>query len=182
MTKLTVPVTNKDHILGNPKAPVTLLEYGDFECPNCGEAFPIVKAVLSLENDKVKLAFRHFPLSQLHSHALPAAFAAEAAGLQNKFWEMHNLLFINQDKLSDKDLLKYAEKLNLNLKKFNDDVNSVLIKEQVHEDFLNGVKSGVNATPTFFINGERFDGAYELNELTSAIERATGDIERPILI
>lgn len=182
MAKLVVPVTGKDHILGNPEASTTLLEYGDFECPNCGEAFPVVKAVLSSEKDKVRLVFRNFPLSEIHPHALPAAFAAEAAGLQNKFWEMHDLFFINQDKLEDKDLLKYAEKLNLDLKKFTADMNSVSVKERVRKDFLNGVRSGVNATPTFFINGERYDGSYEFDGLIEAIEWATGDAGRTAFI
>lgn len=182
MAKLVVPVTGKDHILGNPEASTTLLEYGDFECPNCGEAFPIVKAVLSSEKDKVRFVFRNFPLSEIHPHALPAAFAAEAAGLQSKFWEMHDLLFINQVKLTDKDLLKYAEESNLNLKKFKADANSVPVKERVHGDFLGGIQSGVNATPTFFINGDRYDGSYEFDGLIEAIEWVTGDAGRTAFI
>lgn len=172
MSNLKVPVNDKDHIVGNKNAPVTLLEYGDFECPYCGQAYPIVEKIREIEGDDLKFVFRHFPLSQIHPHALPAAFAAEAAGKQNKFWEMHHLLFENQDALEDSDLIAYADELGLDQEQFIRDMQSPEVEQKVREDFLGGIRSGVNGTPTFFINGIRFEGSYEPEYLLAAIEEA----------
>ena len=115
MSKLIPPVGEHDHIQGNNKALVTLVEYGDYECPYCGHAYPIIKMLKQLEKDKIKFVYRHFPLSQIHPHAQQAAFAAESASQQGKFWDMHDILFENQHALEDRDLLAYAEELHLDL-------------------------------------------------------------------
>ncbi len=172
MTKLTVPVGKHDHIQGSKDAPVTLVEYGDFECPYCGAAYPIVKAITEELKDYLRFVFRNFPLSEIHSHALHAAFAAESAGLQGKFWEMHNMLFEHQDALEDEDLVSYAQQLGLDTKKFAKDFASPQVAKKVREDFMSGVRSGVNGTPTFFINGIRYDGSYEYEPLREALEAA----------
>lgn len=161
MNKLTVPIGDRDHIEGSKNAPVKLVEYGDFDCPNCGEAYHVLKRVKEDSEDKLCLVFRYFPLKQLHKHALDAAYAAEAASRQNKFWEMHDMLFENQDALENEDLQKYAKALNLDMDQFIKDMKSDEVAEKVHEDFMSGVRSGVNGTPTFFINGKRYDGSYD---------------------
>jgi protein-disulfide isomerase len=170
--ELSMPVGVRDHIRGKENAPVTLLEYGDFECPFCMRAYPILKEVEGLEGDRLKVVFRNFPLSEVHSHALKAAYAAEAAGKQGKFWQMHDLLFENQERLEDEDLLGYAKILDLDLSLFEKAMTSELTAKKVNEDFLSGAESGVNGTPTFYINGIRFDGPSEVDSLREAIERA----------
>lgn len=168
--KLTMPVNDSDHIKGKENASVTLVEYGDFECPDCRQAYPIVEEVQRIEADKLRVVFRHFPLSQIHLHALHAAYAAEAAAKQGKFWEMHNLLLENQEALEDQDLLAYAKNLNLDIQQFKKDMISEEIAKKVKDDFMSGVRSGGNGTPTFFINGIRFDGLYEVDSLQKAVE------------
>jgi protein-disulfide isomerase len=172
MKTVTVPMSMKDHITGKKNAPVTLLEYGDFECPYCGQAYPIVERIREIEGDDLRFVFRHFPLTQIHPHALPAALAAEAAGKQKKFWEMHHLFFENQNALEDGDLVAYAEELGLDLGQFVRDMQAPDVRQKVREDFLSGIRSGVNGTPTFFINGFRFDGSFEQEYLLAAIEEA----------
>ena len=171
MSKLTIQPNNKDHIQGNEENSITLVEYGDFECPYCGEAYPIVKEIQKIKGDVLRFVFRNFPLSEMHQYALHAAYAAEAAGKQSKFWEMHDLLFENQENLDDKDLRLYAEELSLDMNKFAKDMDSDDIAKKVQEDIIGGIKSGVNGTPTFFINGVRFDGSYKLDSLLEAIEK-----------
>lgn len=172
MTQLTAPVNKNDHVVGNKNATVTLLEYGDFECPYCGQAYPIVEKIREIEGDDLRFVFRHFPLSQIHPHAFPAALAAEAAGKQKKFWEMHHMLFQNQQALEDSDLVAYAKELDLDRERFVRDMQAPDVGQKVHEDFLSGIRSGVNGTPTFFINGFRFDGSYQPEYLLAAIEEA----------
>jgi protein-disulfide isomerase len=169
MTKLKVAIGKQDHIQGNINAPVKLVEYGDFECPNCGEAYPIVKRIREDMGEKLCLVFRNFPLKELHEYAFAAACAAEAAGKQNKFWEMHDMLFENQDALEDEDLWKYAQALDLDMGKFIKDMKSVETTKRVQEDFMNGVRSGVNGTPTFYINGIRYDGSYDYDTLRNSL-------------
>ena len=171
MSKLTIQPNNKDHIQGNEKSSITLVEYGDFECPYCGEAYPIVKEIQKMKGDVLRFVFRNFPLSEMHQYALHSAYAAEAAGKQDKFWEMHDLLFENQENLDDKDLKLYAEELSLDMNKFAKDMDSDEVAKKVQEDIMGGIKSGVNGTPTFFINGVRFDGSYKLDSLLEAIEK-----------
>jgi protein-disulfide isomerase len=170
--RLAVPVGSTDHIDGRPEAAVTLVEYGDYQCPHCGAAHPIVNRIREVLADRLRFVFRHFPLSQIHPHAFRAAEAAEAAGAQAKFWEMHDMLFENQHALADRDLLRYASALGLDVDRFADDIRSNTFAEKIRQDFLGGVKSGVNGTPTFFINGVRHDGPWDGNSLIEAIERA----------
>lgn len=171
---LTQPVSERDHAQGPATAPVTLVEYGDYECPYCGQAYPIVKQIQERLGDQLRFVFRNFPLSQMHPHAEQAAEAAEAAGAQGKFWQMHDLLYEHQRALDDKRLERYAQTLGLDLEVFNAALSRHSEAQRVREDFRSGVRSGVNGTPTFFINGVRHDGAYDFDLLLAAIERATG--------
>lgn len=171
MTQLKVPIGKRDHIQGDMDAPIKLVEYGDFECPNCAEAYPIVKIIQEDMNNKLCFVFRYFPLKQLHSHALSAAYAAEAAGRQKKFWEMHDMLFEHQDALHDEDLQEYGRTLDLNMVKFIKDMRSAETVKRVQEDFMSGVRSGVNGTPTFYINGLRYDGSYDYEVMLKKLER-----------
>ncbi len=175
MNKLIIPQNNKDHITGNIKGTVTLVEYGDFQCPSCGEAYPIVKEILKRKGDILKFIFRNFPLYQIHTHALHAAYAAESAGKQNKFWEMHDKLLENQEYLEDKDLQQYAKDLSLDINQFTKDMKSDEIAKKVEEDINGAIESGVNATPTFFVNGISFDKSTELDLLLEAIDLANKD-------
>jgi len=175
MSKLIIPQNNKDHITGNIKGTVTLVEYGDFQCPSCGEAYPIVKEILKIKGDTLKFIFRNFPLYQIHTHALHAAYAAESAGKQNKFWEMHDKLLENQEYLGDKDLQQYAKDLSLDINQFTKDMKSDEIAKKVEEDINGAIESGVNATPTFFVNGISFDKSTELDLLLEAIDLANKD-------
>ena len=154
--ELTQPGPN-DHAQGKADAPVTLVEYGDYECPHCGRAFPIVKRLQARLGAPLRFVFRNFPLAEAHPHATAAAEIAEAAALQGKFWEMHTVLFTHQQALEAADLQNYAEKLDLDIDKLAAALQSGAPAERVRADFQSGVRSGVNGTPTFFINGLRFD-------------------------
>ena len=167
--RLVLPIGGRDHMLGPPDAPVTLVEYGDYQCPHCGAAHPVVKTVLRHLGRNVRFAFRHFPLAEIHPNALPAAEAAEAAGAQSKFWEMHDLLFENQDALQHRDLVRYAEALDLDLPRFVAELAEHTWEPRVREDFMTGVRSGVNGTPTFFVNGVRHDGPWDAGSLIEAL-------------
>jgi len=170
---LTVPVTeDRDHIQGPADAAVTLVQYGDYECPYCGAAYPIIKQVQARMGERLRFVFRNFPITTSHPHAEQAAEAAEAAATQGRFWEMHDLLYENQERLRDQDLLGYAETLGLDLDLFDMELAERVHAERVREDFMSGVRSGVNGTPTFYINGVRHDDAYELETLLAALERA----------
>jgi protein-disulfide isomerase len=171
--ELTVPVdVDRDHIQGPADASVTLLEYGDYECPYCGAAYPIVKEVQDRMGDQLRFVFRNFPITTSHPHAEQAAEAAEAAGSQGRFWEMHDTLYENQRRLGDADLRSYAARLGLDLESFERDVAEHVHAPRVREDFMSGVRSGVNGTPTFYINGVRHDDSYELETLLAALEQA----------
>jgi protein-disulfide isomerase len=169
---LTLPVSDdRDHIQGQADAPVTLLEYGDYECPFCGGAYPIIKEVQSRMGDRLRFVFRNFPITTSHPHAEQAAEAAEAAAAQGRFWEMHDLLYEEQKHLDESDLHRYAEQLGLDVGSFDHDLAAHVHAERVREDFMSGVRSGVNGTPTFYINGARHDGGYDLESLLAALER-----------
>ena len=170
--QLTVPIDERDHVFGPPAAPVTLLEYGDYECPFCGAAHPVVKRALQVMGGEARFAYRHFPLTQIHPHAQQAAEAAEAAGAQGRFWEMHDLLFAHQDRLGPSDLVGYAAALGLDLNRFVSELETAVHRRRVREDFLSGVRSGVNGTPTFFVNGVRHNGGFDLESLLAALESA----------
>jgi protein-disulfide isomerase len=172
MSKLTVPVNNKDHMQGSARAPVTLVEYGDYECPYCGEAYYIVKKLQTDMGDQMRFVFRNFPLSQIHPHAVVAALAAEAAGAQGKFWEMHDMIYEHQEDLEEQNLISFAYVLRLDIDQFIHDMNSDEVQQKVHDDFWGGIRSGVNGTPTFFIQGKRHNGSYSYGQLRQAIEAA----------
>jgi protein-disulfide isomerase len=167
--RLAPPVSDRDHVAGPPDAAVTLVEYGDYECPHCGRAYPIVKRVQQRLGERLRFVFRNFPLNEVHPHAERAAEAAEAAGQQGKFWEMHDLLFERQRALDDDSLLAYAEELELDVAAFAAALESGELEERVRGDFMSGVRSGVNGTPTFFIQGKRFDGEWSEEGLMTAL-------------
>ena len=179
MSGLTPPVSDADHRAGPEDAPVTLVEYGDFECPHCGRAHPIVREVRRRMGRRLRFVYRHFPLSQVHPHAVHAAEAAEAAAAQGKFWEMHGALFENQEALEDPDLIRYAQELGLDADRVAKELESDAGAKRVREHFRSGVRSGVNGTPTFFINGERYDGPWGTEEdLLEALAVAAGSETR----
>jgi protein-disulfide isomerase len=169
VSRLTLPVSARDHIQGPSEAPNTLVEYGDYECPHCARAYPIVKAVQRRMGNRLRFVFRNFPLNEAHPHAEAAAETALAAGAQGKFWEMHDTLFEHQEALELDDLLGYAQNLGLDSKRFVHELEKRIFLPQVKEDFSSGVRSGVNGTPTFFVNGARFDGAWDEAGLLEAL-------------
>jgi protein-disulfide isomerase len=169
-SRLVPSVGDRDHAQGSASAPVTLVEYGDYECPHCGRAYPILKAVQRRLGKKLRLVFRNFPLREMHPHAENAAEAAEAAGAQGKFWEMHDALFENQDALGLEDLAAYAVEVEIDSQRFGKELAAHTHAPRVREDFMSGVRSGVNGTPTFFLNGTRYDGSWDEDDLVAAIE------------
>jgi protein-disulfide isomerase len=170
-SKLVLPVADRDHTQGPLNASFALVEYGDYECPYCGEAHPIVKAIQERLGDRLCFAFRNFPLNNAHPHAQHAAEAAEAAGAQGKFWEMHDLLFENQEALEDEDLARYAASLGLDGPRLIAEVLAGTHTARVREDFRAGAREGVNGTPTFFINGVRYDGAPDVEAMVAALQQ-----------
>jgi diadenylate cyclase len=171
---LDTPVGDRDHVRGAATAPVTLVEYGDFECPYCGRMYPVVKELRKRAGDRLRVVFRHFPLDSVHPHARRAAEAAEAAAAQGRFWEMHDLLFENQDNLDDEALRRYAARLGLDMARFEDDLAERRHAPRVREDRLDGERTGVEGTPTFFINGARYEGSLDLEGMLAAVEEAAG--------
>lgn len=171
-TRLTIPIGERDHVLGPADAPVTLVEYGDYECPYCRMAHPIVASILRQMGDTLRFAYHHFPLTRLHPHAEHAAEMAEAAGDRGKFWPMHDLLFQNQHALDDEDLISYAARLGIHPDWATFALASHTFAERVRDDFMSGVRSGVNGTPTFFINGVRYDEPWDEPTLLEALQAA----------
>jgi protein-disulfide isomerase len=163
---------SRDHILGPSNARVSLVEYADFECPYCGQAYGEVHEVLKRMRGQIQFVFRHFPLAQMHPHAALAAEAAEAAGAQGKFWEMYSTLFQNQEYLEYRDLLIFAHDLELDAREIQRALDDQRFLPRVREDFNSGVRSGVNGTPCFFINGRRHDGPWDADGLVAALTRA----------
>ena len=168
--ELSVPVSPTDHLTGNAHAPVTVVEYGDFECPNCRQAQSALKLLLERFDGRVRFVFRNFPLEDVHPHALGAAEAAECAGGQGKFWPMHDLLFANQAHLKLKDLHGYAERLGLDLARFSAEMDDHVYLQRVREHLQSGVDSGVRSTPTFFVNDRIEDVSFGLRSLFDVVE------------
>ena len=166
----TLPIPERDHIQGPIDAPIKLLEYGDYECPYCGQAYPIVKEIRERLGKRLCFAFRNFPLTNSHPHAEHAAEAAEAAGAQGRFWEMHDSLYENQDALEDEQIAGYAAELGLNVQKLSSEVTSGAHLPRIREDFQSGAHSGVNGTPSFFINGVRYVGFDDFENLYSVLQ------------
>jgi len=173
---LTLPVSEaRDHVQGPADAAVTLVEYGDYECPHCGRAYPIVKAIQQQLGPKLRFVFRNFPLRESHPHAEQAAEAAEAAGAQGKFWEMHDRLFERQFALDGEYLIEYAGDLGLDVARFRKELASGVYEPRVREDFRSGVTSGVNGTPTLFLNGELLTEGHDEATLRAAIASIAAD-------
>ena len=167
---LAVPVTKDDHIRGNPNAPITLIEYGDYECPFCAMAHTITHQVTQHFGYRIRFVFRHFPLTQIHPFAEMAAEAAEFAGARGLFWEMHDAIYENQAALGLTLLLSLARKLGLSDMAMGAAIANNEYAPKIQRDFLGGVRSGVNGTPTFFIGDRRHDGSWDYDSLVDAIE------------
>lgn len=176
---LSRPVTDQDRTIGPADAPVTLLEYGDYECPHCGKAFPVVEELRRVMGDTLRFAYRHYPINLGHAHAQLAAEAAEAAGAQDRFWEMHGKLFTNQDALDRLSLERYAIEIGLDVARFHMDLATQAHRDRVLEDIASGEESGVIWTPTFFINEVRFGSAPNLDDLLEALHAAAEEAIRP---
>jgi protein-disulfide isomerase len=172
MGRLAQPATADDHIRGPADAPVTLVEYGDYECPYCAAAYPVVEELLDERAEMVRFVYRHFPLTNVHPHAEVAAEAAELLAGYGQFWPMHGWLFTHQDQLDATNLVRAAVALGVEAKAAADPLSSHVYRDRVVRDFAGGVRSGVNGTPTFFVNGVRHDGGYSFEELTEAVDRA----------
>jgi protein-disulfide isomerase len=173
---LTIPVNiGSDHIRGstNNNAPITLVEYGDYECPYTGMAYPIVKELIrEFGNDKIRFVFRNFPLNNIHPHAQHASEAAEVAAAQDKFWQLHDYLFEHQKALDDSHLLEYAQKVGLeDIRKFKDDVSRHIYAPLIEESLKGGIDSGVEGTPTFFINGVRYEDSFDLRTFSKTLQK-----------
>lgn len=168
---LSLPVGERDHSHGPADALAVLVEYGDYECPICGAAYVTVKEIQQSLGSQLKFVFRNFPITGMHPHAKDAAQAAEASGAQGAFWEMHDMLFENQDDLTRDDLEKYAKELGLDASRLIGEVQADLYAKRVEEDFRSGVRSGVNGTPTFFINSVRYDGPRDVEAMVFALSQ-----------
>lgn len=171
-TDLAVPVGPTDHVLGPPHAPVTIVEYGDFECPTCKQAAPAVKMVLERFEGQVRFIYRHYPVEDVHPNALCAAEAAETAGAQGKFWQMHDLLFENQRRLKRNQLHTYAEQLQLDMARYTAEMDDEIYRQRIREHIQGGKQSGVRGTPGFFVNGVIKDVSFGVHLLMDAVEAA----------
>jgi protein-disulfide isomerase len=169
MNHLSIPVNAQDHSAGPANAPVTLVEYGDYQCPYCGEAYPVLKAVQQAVGNRLRFVFRNFPISEIHPHALRAAQFAEAAAATGKFWVAHDMLYERQQALDDRDLVAYGSIIGLNAAKLREAFDG-RFDEKIEADFMGGVRSGVNGTPTLFIDGVRYDGERDLDSLVAVLQ------------
>ena len=170
--QLTVPVNiGSDHIRGSINAPITLVEYGDYECPYTAAAYPIVKEIMSQFADKIYFVFRNFPLNDIHPHAQHAAEAAEAAAAQDKFWQMHDYLFEHQKALDDSHLLEYAQKVGLDIGRFKKEISGHIYAPLINESLKNGIDSGVEGTPTFFVNGVHYEDSWDLDTFSNVLKK-----------
>jgi protein-disulfide isomerase len=175
---LAVPVTAVDHSIGPEHSPITVVEYGDFECPTCKQAAPAVKLVLERFGGHVRFVFRHFPVESAHPHAMHAAQAAEAAGGQSKFWQMHDLLFENQRHLKMPHLRGYAQRLELDMPRFIAEMDDEIYLQRVREHMRSGAQSHVRGTPTFYINGVIQDVSFGMHSLMEGVEAAVRRLDR----
>jgi protein-disulfide isomerase len=164
-SRLLLPIHPEDHVFGPETAEITLVEYGDYECPECGRLFTAIHRLQETSPDRLRVAFRHYPLSGIHPRAQLASEAAEGAGAQGEFWQMHDLLFEHQDRLERKDLVGYAEQLGLDSKRFLSELKKGVYAERVREDFRRGVQNGVYGTPGLFVNGVRYNGPYNAESM-----------------
>lgn len=178
MSTLKIPVGDGDHVQGDPDAPVTLVEYGDYECPHCARAYPIATQIQKHFGKRLRFAFRNFPLNEMHPHAESAAEAAEFAGAHRKFWQMHDALFENQDRLGGPLYLELADTVGLDPAALGKSLQTREFAAHVKADFSGGVRSGVNGTPTFFINGRRHDAPFDYEDLKTAIDAELSRLAR----
>jgi protein-disulfide isomerase len=171
---LRPPVSDKDHSQGSGSAPIVLVEYGDYQCPHCGRAYPILKKIQKQLGDDLRFVFRNFPIEESHPQAVQAAVASEAAALQNKYWQMHDALFEHQRDLSQDSILNLAKTIKLDIKQFTTDIRNENLFKKVESDFESGARSGVNGTPGFFVNGQHYydnwDYEYFLNYLKGLLQ------------
>jgi len=172
--RLTPPISDRDHTKGPDDSPVTLVEYGDYECPYCGQAENSVHEIQERTGNAVRLVFRHFPNKAVHPHAGLAAEAAEAAGAQGKFWDMHDLLFQHQDRLEEGDLMEYAREIGIDEERFRTELDAHTHSQRIRDDFKSGRQSGVRGTPTWYINNKRYDGAWDPESLMEAVRKPMG--------
>ncbi len=172
-TSLVVPVSERDHSQGPATAAVTLVQYGDYECPYTRQSTTVVRAIQQQLGDKLRFVFRNFPLTEIHPHALHSAETAEAAAAQGKFWEMHDYIFHHQHTLEDSDLEQFAIAVGLDMQQFARDMAERPYISRIEEDLQSGIRSGVRGTPTFFINGVLYPGSWEQEALLAAIEEAS---------
>ena len=172
MSRLVPPVSERDHTLGPADARVTLAEYADFECPHCGALHPVLEAARKAFGGNLRFVFRHFPLRSSHPHALAAAKAAEAAGEQGRFWEMHDRLFQRQSRLTDEDLLRHARKIGLDVLRFQRELAGRAHEARIREDLASAAQSGAKGTPSLFINGELYQGSLERGDVFAALAHA----------
>lgn len=179
MSRLTIPAGAADHRTGPDSAPLSLVEYGDYECPYCGEAYPVLKAVQQAMGRELNFVFRNFPLTEMHPHAFRAAEFAEMAASAGKFWQAHDMLYEHQNALRDADLLRYGKALGID--------DSVIEKafdgsfdQKIRADFSSGIHSGVNGTPTLFINGVRYDGPRDAQSLVTILREIDREIARTV--
>jgi protein-disulfide isomerase len=168
--RLLLPIRASDHAHGPEDAPYTLVEYGDYECPACGRLYGTLRDLQQDIASRLRVVFRHYPLSGIHHHAQQAAEAAEAAGAQGKFWEMHTLLFERQDALHTKDLIHYAEELALDVERVRDELKHQIYTDKVRADFIAGVQNGVYGTPGLFLNSVRYDGDRGAESIRSLLQ------------
>jgi protein-disulfide isomerase len=168
---LTPPVSVRDHMDGPAGAPLTLVEYGDYQCPYCGAAYPVVKRLQRALGPRLRFVFRNFPLTQAHPYAMVAAEAAEAAALQRRFWPMHDFIYEHQEALAPDVLPLWAREVGLDLQEFGTAIKQGEITKRIKEDRTSGIHSGVNGTPCFFVNGTRYDGPADYDSLRSALEK-----------
>ena len=169
--KLRPPVGGNDHVQGDVTAPLELVEYGDYQCPHCGRAYPIIKRIQRKMGQDLKFVFRNFPLSEAHPQAFQAAIATEAAAKQGAFWAMHDIIFENQALLEELPFIEFAKRLGLDISRFEKDLDDPTLAEKVDSDFSSGVRSGVNGTPGFFINGIRYDDSWDEQILLARLKK-----------
>jgi protein-disulfide isomerase len=175
-TRLALAVGERDHVQGPANAPVTLVEYGDYECPYCRAAVPIVQELQQILGDQLRYVFRHFPLTALHPHAQHAAEAAEAAAAQGRFFEMHAALFEHQEALEDDRLVQYAADLDIDPVRFRRELRAHSYAGRIREDFESGLGSGVRGTPTFYLDATRYDGILGVRQFLATIQKAHPDV------
>jgi protein-disulfide isomerase len=169
MSRIPPLLKERDHILGSETAPINFVEYGDYQCPRCCQAHQMVKAICQQLDTQICFGFRHFPLSAIHPYAQYAAEVAEAASAQAHFWQVHDYLFEHQQRLGNGQLLRYVKQLGMDIDRFEREIAEHQYTERVHQDMVSGIQGGVNGTPTFFINGDRYDGAYDYDAILAKI-------------